>query len=183
MNIVKLAFRKKIAAGFLGLLLIFTQTIASAQVKSDFEIAKNLDIFATLYRTLNANYVDDLKHGKLFETAIESMLESLDPYTNYIPETQREDYMFMTTGKYGGIGAVIQQRGDYVIVSEPYEGAPAHKAGLIAGDKILEINGQSAKNKSVSDVSAILKGQPGTDVNVLIERLNQKRTYADIYYP
>lgn len=174
MNIVKSAFRKKIAAGFLGLLLIFTQTIASAQVKSDFEIAKNLDIFATLYRTLNANYVDDLKHGKLFETAIESMLESLDPYTNYIPETQREDYMFMTTGQYGGIGAVIQQRGDYVIVSEPYEGAPAHKAGLIAGDKILEINGQSAKNKSVSDVSTILKGQPGTDVNVLIERLNQK---------
>nr|HPK05654.1 S41 family peptidase [Bacteroidales bacterium] len=114
-----------------------------------------------------------LKHGKLFETAIESMLESLDPYTNYIPETQREDYMFMTTGQYGGIGAVIQQRGDYVIVSEPYEGAPAHKAGLIAGDKIMEINGQSAKNKSVSDVSTILKGQPGTDVNVLIERLNQ----------
>ncbi len=173
MNIVKSAFRKKIAAGFLALLLIFTQTIASAQVKSDFEIAKNLDIFATLYRTLNANYVDDLKHGKLFETAIESMLESLDPYTNYIPETQREDYMFMTTGQYGGIGAVIQQRGDYVIVSEPYEGAPAHKAGLIAGDKIMEINGQSAKNKSVSDVSTILKGQPGTDVNVLIERLNQ----------
>ncbi|MGB4205760.1 MAG: S41 family peptidase [Bacteroidales bacterium] len=174
MNIVKSVFRKKMAAGFLGLLLMFTQTIASAQVKSDFEIAKNLEIFATLYRTLNANYVDDLKHGKLFETAIESMLESLDPYTNYIPETQREDYMFMTTGQYGGIGAVIQQRGDYVIVSEPYEGAPAHKAGLIAGDKILEINGQSAKNKSVSDVSTILKGQPGTDVNVLIERLNQK---------
>lgn len=160
-----------------SLIAVFLITIQSglfAQARSDFEIAKNLDIFTTLYRTLNANYVDDLSHGELFETAIESMLESLDPYTNYIPESQREDYLFMTTGQYGGIGALIQQRDDYVIVSEPYEGAPAQKAGLLAGDKILEINGQSAKNKSVSDVSAILKGQPGTEVKVLVERINRK---------
>ena len=101
------------------------------------------------------------------------MLESLDPYTNFIPEAQREDYLFMTTGQYGGIGALIQQRGDFVVVSEPYENAPAHKAGIIAGDKIIEINGISAKNKSVSDVSAILKGQPGTELSVLIERTGE----------
>jgi len=169
-NILSPAFRTIV---LIVALLVF-QTGVYSQARSDFEIAKNLDIFSTLYRTLNANYVDDLAHGELFETAIESMLESLDPYTNFIPEAQREDYLFMTTGQYGGIGALIQQRGDYVIVSEPYENAPAHKAGLIAGDKILEINGQSAKSKSVSDVSAILKGQPGTDLTVLIERKGNK---------
>ncbi len=173
MNSKSKTFHQKTAAGIMLLVLLMLQTIVSGQARNDFEIAKNLDIFSTLYRTLNANYVDDLKHGKLFETAIVSMLESLDPYTNYIPESQREDYLFMTTGQYGGIGAIIQQRGDYVIISEPYQGAPAQKAGLIAGDKILEINGHSAKNKTVSDVSAILKGQPGTDLNVLIERVNK----------
>lgn len=165
---------RRYSLSLITVLLITVQSALFAQARNDFEIAKNLDIFTTLYRSLNANYVDDLRHGELFETAIESMLESLDPYTNYIPESQREDYLFMTTGQYGGIGALIQQRDEYVIVSEPYEGAPAQKAGLLAGDKILEINGQSAKNKSVSDVSAILKGQPGTEVKVLVERLNQK---------
>lgn len=158
----------------LVIIALMLQTNLLGQARSDFEIAKNLDILATLYRTLNTNYVDDLQHGELFETAIVSMLESLDPYTNFIPEAQREDFMFMTTGQYGGIGALIQQRGDYVIVSEPYEGAPAQLAGLIAGDKILEINGQSAQNKSVSDVSSILKGQPGTNLEVLIERKGVK---------
>lgn len=144
------------------------------QARSDFEIGKNIEIFTTLYRTLNTNYVDELDHGELFESAVESMLESLDPYTNFIPEAQREDYLFMTTGQYGGIGALIQQRGSHVIISEPYEGAPAQKAGLIAGDKILEINGQSTKDKSVSDVSTILKGQPGTELSLLIERTGKE---------
>jgi carboxyl-terminal processing protease len=159
---------------YLLIIALLFQTSLLGQARSDFEVAKNLDIMATLYRTLNSNYVDDLQHGELFETAIVSMLESLDPYTNYIPESQREDYLFMTTGQYGGIGALIQQRNDYVVVSEPYEGAPAQKAGLIAGDKILEINGQSAKGKSVSDVSSILKGQPGTELELLIERKGTK---------
>lgn len=167
-------FKLSIRTSFVVLLVCILQTGLWGQARSDFEIAKNLDIFVTLYRTLNSNYVDDLIHGELFETAIESMLESLDPYTRFIPEAQREDFLFMTTGEYGGIGALIRQRGDYVIVSEPYEGAPAQKAGLIAGDKILEVNGQSAINKSVSGVSTILKGQPGTVLTVLIERKGQE---------
>ena len=154
---------------FFSLVLILNTNLLG-QARSDFEIAKNIEIFTTLYKTLNINYVDDLNHGELFETAIESMLESLDPYTNYIPEAQREDYLFMTTGQYGGIGALIQQRDGYVIVSEPYEGAPAQKAGLIAGDRITEINGKSTGGRSVSDVSAILKGQPGTQLEVLVQR-------------
>ncbi|MDP2423837.1 MAG: S41 family peptidase [Bacteroidales bacterium] len=164
---------------FLIALLITTGLLGpihvSAQARSDFEIAKNLDIFATLYRELNANYVDNLQHGDLFEEGISAMLEALDPYTNFIPESQIEDYKFMTSGQYGGIGALIQQRDNYVIISEPYEGAPAHKAGLRAGDKILEINGKSALNKTSSDVSTILKGQPGTSLTIKIERPGESK--------
>jgi carboxyl-terminal processing protease len=137
---------------------------------SDFEISKNIDIFITLYKQLHLNYVDDLNSGQLMKTAIDAMLEELDPYTVYIPESEIEDYKFMTTGQYGGIGSLIQLRGNWVYISEPYEGFPADLAGLKAGDKILEINGKSAKNKTIDEVSTALKGQPGTDVIVLIER-------------
>ena len=101
---------------------------------------------------------------------IDAMLESLDPYTTYIPESEKEDFEFMTTGQYGGIGAIITKNGDWVLVSEPYQGFPADKAGLIAGDKFIEIAGESAKGKSTEDISKVLKGEPNTGVKVLIER-------------
>ena len=101
---------------------------------------------------------------------IDEMLKSLDPYTTYIPESDVEDFRFMTTGQYGGIGAMITKVDDYVIISEPYEGFPAQKAGLMAGDKILQINGVSARGKTTESVSKILKGQPNTSVSLLIER-------------
>ena len=102
-----------------------------------FENSKNLDIFTTLYKELNTFYVDETDPGKLMKEGIDKMLKSLDPYTAYIPESEIEDFRFMTTGQYGGIGAIITKRADYVYVSEPYEGYPAQKAGLMAGDKIL----------------------------------------------
>ena len=142
-------------------------------VDNYFEISKNIDIFTTLYKELNIFYVDETDPGELMKKAIDSMLESLDPYTTYIPESEMEDFRFMTTGQYGGIGAIISKRGDYVMISEPYEGFPANKAGLIAGDKLLEINGKSVKGKSTEDVSKVLKGQPNTTVNVLIERIGE----------
>ena len=146
--------------------------IAPAQAPSEqgFEIVKNLDIFSNVIKELNTNYVDDIKPGELSKTAIDAMLESLDPYTNYITETEIEDYKFITTGEYGGIGALIHQNGEYVVISEPYEGAPAQKSDLRAGDMILEINGQSAKGKTYADVSAILKGQSGTTITLKIQR-------------
>ena len=137
---------------------------------SYFEIAKNLDVFTTLYRELNNYYVDETDPGKLMKTGIDAMLKSLDPYTTYIPESEIEDFKFMTTGQYGGIGAVITQRNSYVFISEPYEGFPAQKAGLIAGDKILKIDGISAKDKTTEEVSKALKGEPNTEVKLLIER-------------
>jgi len=99
----------------------------------------------------------------------------LDPYTVFIPESEIEDYRFMTTGEYGGIGSLIHKQGDYVIISEPYENSPAQKSGLKAGDKILKINDKNASGKSVEDVSAILKGQPGTSFRLVIERNGESK--------
>ena len=161
---------KQIKKLVLVISVIATSIFSMSFVDNYFEISKNLDIFTTLYRELNVFYVDQTDPGDLMKKAIDSMLESLDPYTTYIPESEMEDFRFMTTGQYGGVGAIISKREDYVIISEPYEGFPAHKAGLIAGDKILEINGKSVKGKSTEDVSKVLKGQPNTTVNVVIER-------------
>ena len=145
-------------------------SVLKAQTSSDFEISKNLEILSTLYKELNTNYVDGANPSDLMKTGIDAMLNKLDPYTVYIPETEIEDYRFMTTGEYGGIGSLIHKQGDYIIISEPYENSPAKKSGLKAGDKILKINDKSASGKSVEDVSAILKGQPGTSFKLLIER-------------
>ena len=149
--------------------------------ESYFEIAKNLDIFNSLYKELNSLYVDDTDPGELMKESIDHMLESLDPYTTYIPESEIEDFRFMTTGQYGGIGAVITKRDEHVYISEPYEGFAAQKSGLMAGDKILEINGTSAKNKSTEEVSKILKGQPGTSVSLLIERKSVADPFTVIF--
>jgi carboxyl-terminal processing protease len=147
------------------------QVVATtAQAENNFEISKNLEIFATLLKELDINYADAISPGKLTESAIESMLESLDPYTVYIPESRAEDYKLITTGQYGGIGALIHKQGEYVVISDPYEGFPAQKAGLLPGDRILEINGQSMKSKSSDEVSEVLKGQPGVELNILIQR-------------
>jgi carboxyl-terminal processing protease len=150
--------------------IAISSVVSVGFVDSYFEVSKNLDIFATLFRELNIYYVDDSDPGKLMKTGIDAMLKSLDPYTNYIPESNIEDYKMMTTGQYGGIGALIQKQGDYVIISEPYEGFGAFKAGLIAGDKILEVDGKSVKGKSTTDIREFLLGQPGSSIELKIER-------------
>ena len=140
-----------------------------------FEISKNLDIFSSLYREVNMYYVDSTDPGKLMKVGMDAMLESLDPYTNYIPESDIEDYRFMTTGQYGGIGALIRTRENAVIISDPYEGYPAQKAGLHAGDLIIEIDGISVVGKKSDDVSRALKGSPKTQVKVLIKREGEEK--------
>ena len=161
---------KKIKKYYLIFVLSITSVISLGFADNFFEISKNLDIFSSLYKELNIYYVDKTDPGDLMKIGIDAMLESLDPYTTYIPESEKEDFEFMTTGQYGGIGAIITKNGDWVLVSEPYEGFPADKAGLIAGDKFIEIAGESAKGKSTEDISKVLKGEPNTGVKVLIER-------------
>lgn len=155
-----------IAVIFIGGIALISQSF-----KDDyFEISKNLDIFATLFREVNLYYVDEIQPGQLIKTGIDAMLESLDPYTNFIPEDDIEDARFMTTGQYGGIGALIRTRDDLIVIAEPYEDAPAAKADLRAGDVIIEIEGKSTKGKNTSDVVKVLKGQPNTPVKLLIKR-------------
>lgn len=139
----------------------------------NFEIAKNLDIYYTLFKELNNYYVDEIEPGEIIKTSIDQMLETLDPYTSYIPESKMEDYKFMTTGQYGGVGAMIRQNGDYVMIAEVYENFPAHKADLRAGDVIYEIENKSAKGLNNEAISGMLKGQPGTKLTVKISRSGQ----------
>ncbi len=157
----------------IGCILAIAFIPIAATESSYFEITKNLDIFTTLYKELNTYYVDTLKPEKLMHAGINTMLDGLDPYTDFIPEEDMDDYRTQTTGQYGGIGAVIGTRGEWVIVSEPYEGFPADKAGLRSGDQILSIDGKDAKNYKTDQVSSMLKGKPGTEVNVKIKRLEK----------
>jgi carboxyl-terminal processing protease len=143
---------------------------SSSYVDDYFDISKNLELFTSVFRQVNAYYVDDTKPGELAKTGIDAMLKNLDPYTTYIPESEIEDYRFMTTGQYGGIGSLIRKKGEYIIISEPYEGFAAYKSGLMAGDTLLMVDGKSVKNKKTDEMSKILKGQPGTTITVLIKR-------------
>ena len=153
------------------MLLAFLSVAAMAQEKqNNFEIAKSLDIYNSLLRELNLNYVDEINPGELNEAAINAMLQGLDPYTVFIPESNIEDARFMTTGEYGGIGALIQFDGEYTRISDPYEGWPAQKAGITAGDVILEVNGVDCHKKTTAQVSELLKGQPGTEVTLKLKR-------------
>ena len=135
-----------------------------------FEISKNLDIFASVYREVNTYYVDEVDAGKLMKKGIDEMLNSLDPYTNFISESEIEDFRFQVTGQYGGIGAQIGTRGEYVVITDPYENYPAQKEDLRAGDMIIDIDGKSTKGKNTSDISKLLKGQAGTKVKITIKR-------------
>jgi len=158
---------KVVAIAFVGFLGI--ATIGSDHNKY-FEISKNIEIYTNLYKEINTYYVDDLDPAKLMRTGVDAMLESLDPYTNYISESEIEGFRYITDGKYNGIGAIIRKIDDYITITEPYDNCPAQKAGLKAGDIVLEIDGKPTKGRSTDDVSAILKGFPGTEVILTIKR-------------
>ena len=142
----------------------------------NFQVTKNLEIFNTLYQNLDKYYVDTLDADKLITLALDAMLGSLDPYTEYYPEEDIEDLKMLTTGKYGGIGSVIRMRNDSsVIISEPYEGMPAAEVGLHSGDVLLKIDNTELKGKSVSDVSDMLRGEPGTTFLLKVRRNGEEQ--------
>ncbi len=152
-------------------LLVPTVVITSTGMASkQFEISKQIDIFISMFEELHTYYVDEINTSQLFETGIEAMLESLDPYTKYISASEVEDYKVMTTGEYGGIGAVISKEGAHILIVEPHEGYPAHQADLRAGDILLKVDDKSIKGKGTNEVSELLKGEPDTKVDVTIER-------------
>jgi carboxyl-terminal processing protease len=152
------------------LIPVFALLSAGKIAVDRFEIVKNLDIFTDVYNKVSTLYVDDVKPGDLMKVGIDEMLKSLDPYTVYYPESEVEDYKFMTTGQYGGIGARIRKDGENILIAEPYEDSPARSAGLVAGDMIIEVDGTNVKGKSVNDMSSFLKGTPGTKVKLKVKR-------------
>jgi len=167
--------KKKIWIGIMLVAVLSVTMVSFTRDQRNFEIAKNLDIYYTLFRELNMFYVDDIDPDKLVKTSIDDMLESLDPYTNYISEDQMEDFRFMTTGEYAGIGALISKHNDDIIIAEPYEGFPAQKGGIKAGDVILEVEGKDASKMSTEDVSNLLKGPANKPVEIKIQRMGDKK--------
>lgn len=141
----------------------------------NFEITKNMDIFYSMFRELNLYYVDSIKPEELIKKSMDEMLSTLDPYTVYIPEEDMDDFKTMTTGEYGGIGSMISQRDGMVMITDPYEGKPAQRTGLQAGDIILEVGGKKMEGKKVSDVSENLKGEPGTTFTIKVKRDGHKK--------
>ncbi|UZR92427.1 S41 family peptidase [Chondrinema litorale] len=155
----------------LGLSSVIVLLIAANYPKDKyFEIAKNLDIFATLFKEVNKYYVDEVDPTELVNVGIYSMLSKLDPYTNYIPEEQVEDYRTLTTGEYGGIGAVIGIKNNKVVVVMPNEGFAAHKAGINVGDEIISIDNNEVQGLSIPEISRLLKGKEGTKVAVAVKK-------------
>lgn len=154
---------------FVCIISLSTGLYSTAQ-SNGFEVLKSLELMDLIFQQLETNYVDDIKPGEMSKTAIDAMLKELDPYTVYYHEANMEDYRLMTTGQYGGIGALIRKIDGFTYIAEPYEGNPAQKAGAQAGDKILAIDGKDMKDKPSDEVSAALKGSKGSALELKIER-------------
>jgi carboxyl-terminal processing protease len=156
---------------FIATILCTTEIKSQSNYDEDyFEMNKAIEIFGSVFKNLHSNYVDGLNSGDLVKTAVDAMLAELDPYTVYYPESELEDVKMQVLGQYGGIGSLILQQNNQVMISEPYENLPAHKAGLKAGDIILKIDGESCEGKTTAQVSERLRGQAGSSIKLTIER-------------
>ena len=153
------------------ILLVALFSIQAVHVNRDklYEIAKHLEIFTNVYKELNTNYVDDLDPAEMMKTAIDAMVSSLDPYTNYISESQIEQFRISTEGKYSGIGAVIREIDSVLTLIEAHENGPALKAGLKPGDQILSVNGESTRGKTGDEIGEFLRGAPGTEISLEVK--------------
>lgn len=157
-------------------ILLVVLLVGTAFTSDYFEISKNLEIFTSVYQKLNTYYVDETQPGDLMKTSIDAMLKSLDPYTVYYPESKIEDVRFMTTGQYGGIGAQIITRKDRIMIAEPREGYAAAKAGLLAGDEVLEVDGKEVVGFTADELQGLVKGQAGTEISMKVQRPGQEGT-------
>lgn len=165
----------KLRFTILLLLLFSLNTRAQLNEQERFDVSKNLDIYNSLFNELVMNYVDSIEIEKSINNNINYMLRRLDPYTEFIPEEDMSDFTFMTTGEYGGVGAIISMSEEKIIVREPYEGMPADLAGLRPGDILLEIDGNDLQGKMTSDASELLRGQANTQIKVKYQRPGEKK--------
>ena len=163
-------------AGIVALVIV---GISATTANNDrlYEISKNIEIFVNVYKELNSNYVDDLDPTQLMRTGIDAMVNSLDPYTTYISESQVASYRISTDGKYQGIGAIVRKVDDYITIIEPYQDGPVVEAGLKAGDQIVAVQGRSTKGKNTADMTQVLRGIPGSEVQLTINRPSENKKF------
>jgi carboxyl-terminal processing protease len=146
-----------------------------------FQVSKNLDVFASLYKEVNLNYVDDINSSKMIKTGVDAMLDGLDPYTEFVPESEIENYKLnYVSTQYGGVGAGIFSRNNNVYVSEVFEGFPAQKADIRPGDQIVKINGIDLNSKNSDEVSALLKGSKGAIIKLVVKRGDEAAVEKDL---
>lgn len=165
---------------FLLTTITFFLFLAFKTVEQDdryFQIVKSLDVFTTLFKEVNAYYVEEINPTELIKIGIDAMLSSLDPYTDYIPEDDIEDYRTMTTGEYGGIGAIIEKKGGVNTVVMPYKNAPAIRSGLLIGDQILKINNIELKGKKAYEISNLLKSQINSQITLAVKRMDRSEVF------
>lgn len=161
-------------------LLLFGAAANAQNAKNDYQIGKSMEILLNLFKEANLYYVDSVNSEKMLNDAARAMLEGLDPYTVYLPSAEMEDFETMTTGKYGGVGALIRQNGQWVEISEPYQGTPSDRAGLKAGDRILFIDDTDLKGATTQRVSALLRGEPGTTFKLKIRPIRDTTTILEV---
>lgn len=166
--------------GLAALLLGVAAAATIGAARNDFGLGRNMELLVNMMRELSVHYVDPVDPDVLMADAAAGMVRGLDPYTEFYPESEMEDFNILATGKYGGIGSLIRQKEDYVRIAEPYEGSPADRAGLKIGDRILEIDGQSAAGLTTEEVSNRLKGEPGSKVKVKVRHLDGTEQTATI---
>lgn len=168
----------------ISLLFITIGLFAESQTT---RIDKNLTIYTDVMRQLDMSYVDTLNYDQLIKTSINAMLRQVDPYTVYMPKSEDDNLRMMTTGKYGGIGAIIMQRDSNVYVSDPYEAMPAAESGLMAGDRLVLVDGMECHGKTTKEVSDRLRGKPGTTLTIVVDRegelITKELKRRDIHLP
>lgn len=154
-----------------GAALLAAGGVFMAAENPDFKLGRSIEVLINLFRDVNMFYVDETDPEKLLEDAAMGLTMRLDPYTEYMPAREMEQFSILTTGKYGGIGSMIRKKGDYITIAQPYEGSPADKAGLRIGDRLLEVDGVDVVGMESEKVSDLLKGDPGTTLQLKVRKL------------